>query len=465
MLGRLRFTYINRALLSFWGKPLEETLGKSFYDLDYPPELAARLLSQVQQVIDTRQTIRDDTPFSGATGETRHFEYIFVPVLNPAGQVEAVTGSTRDVTDRERIEKALASSKEKLQNIFAQAPVAIAVFRGRDFVVEMANPSYHALLPGRELVGRPFADVVPELGQHVWDAFHLVLDTGEPFVANEWLIPYDLDQDGKLEDRWFNVSYNPLRGEDGAVAGLIAVLTDVTVQVQGRHQLERVNRELEEFAYVASHDLQEPLRMVNIYTHLLLKQFGSGDAKLDQYAGLIRQGVARMDALIHDLLNFSRTVHDEELPVGTAQLSSSLDESLAVLRARIEETHAVIVAPSLPAVRGDTAQMAHVFENLISNALKYARKGVPPRIQIGAEREAHQWIISVRDNGIGFEPQYAERIFGLFKRLHRDEYPGTGLGLAICRRIVERYGGRIWADSKLGGGAAFFFALPQVEEQ
>ena len=238
------------------------------------------------------------------------------------------------------------------------------------------------------------------------------------------------------------------------------------MQVQARRELERVNRELEEFAYVPSHDLQEPLRMVNIYTQLILKRLGVEDATLAQYAGFVRQGAARMQALLRDLLTFSRTVHkDEELQIGTADLSTALNEALSVLKNRIEESGALITAQPLPLARGDTPQMAHVFQNLLSNALKYRKKELRPVIDISVQGDGPQWVVSVRDNGIGFEPQYAERIFGLFKRLHRDEYPGTGQGSAICQRIVERYGGRMWADGKPGEGATFYFLLPRTEEQ
>ena len=135
-----------------------------------------------------------------------------------------------------------------------------------------------------------------------------------------------------------------------------------------------------------------------------------------------------------------------------------------MLKDRIEQTGASITAPILPTVYGDTAQMAHVFQNLLSNALKYQTSGTRPDVRISAERDGTTWTIAVRDNGIGFEPQYAERIFGLFKRLHKDEFPGTGLGLAICRRIIERHGGRIWAESTLGKGSSFYFSLPRLED-
>jgi light-regulated signal transduction histidine kinase (bacteriophytochrome) len=154
-------------------------------------------------------------------------------------------------------------------------------------------------------------------------------------------------------------------------------------------------------------------------------------------------------------------VHKDELPAGVADLSLSLTEALSVLDNRIRQSGASITVQSLPTVVGDTAQLAHVFQNLLSNALKYAKSGTPPQIDICAAADGDHWIVSVQDNGIGFEPQYAERIFGLFKRLHKDEYEGTGLGLAICRRIVERYGGRMWAEGRPHEGATFFFALPE----
>jgi len=232
---------------------------------------------------------------------------------------------------------------------------------------------------------------------------------------------------------------------------------------RSNEQLTRVNRELEEFAYVASHDLQEPLRIVNIYTQLMLKDLGGEKAALAQYAGFVQQGVRRMDALINDLLTFSRAVHTDELPVGKADLGTSLSEALSVLKNRIEEAGAAVSTVPLPPVRGDGSQLSHVFQNLLSNALKYRKKDTAAQIRISAERDGDYWTISMRDNGIGFEAQYAERIFGLFKRLHRDEYPGTGLGLAICKRIVERYGGRIWAEGRPGEGATFYFSLPAAD--
>jgi PAS domain S-box-containing protein len=456
-----RFTYVNRALLSLWNKPLKDAVGKDFFDLEYPDELAARLQRQIQQVIDTRQILRDHTPYVGAAGETGYYEYTFVPVIGDAGEVVAVAGSTRDVTDHIRMKEALALSEQKLKDVFSQAPVAIVVFRGPDFVVELANPHYHALLAGKQLVGRPFREIVPELGEDVWAIFRKVYETGEPHIARDWYVPYDQNGDGLVEDVWFNVVYHPMRDADGKINGMVAVCSDVSVQVQARKELEAANRQLEEFAYVASHDLQEPLRTIGIYTELIADQIAPGDAETQLFFGFVRDGVKRMEQLIHDLLAYSQVTQSDASPeVGVADLNEALAEALKMMETSIMETNCTVSAAPLPSVRANASQLAHVFQNLLSNSLKYRRPGVAPVIVISTQRSSRDCIITVQDNGIGFEPQYAQKIFGLFKRLHKNEFPGTGLGLAICQRIVERYGGRMWADGRPGEGATFSISLP-----
>ena len=247
------------------------------------------------------------TPFTGPTGESRFYEYIFVPVFASDGNVEAIAGSTRDITEREQMARALAASEKKLQQVFAQAPVAVAVLRGQEFMLELANPSYHEFFPGRELLGKPLREAVPEVSEHILAILNRVLDTGESFIGHEYLIPLDGDHDGLIEDHWFTFVYQPLLEVDISVTGIVVVAVDVSTHVRARQELERVNRELEEFAYVASHDLQEPLRMVNIYSHLLVKGFGSGSDTARQYSGFIKEGVNRMENLIRDLLTYSRS--------------------------------------------------------------------------------------------------------------------------------------------------------------
>jgi PAS domain S-box-containing protein len=291
-------------------------------------------------------------------------------------------------------------------------------------------------------------NVLPE----VLNQWRGAISSGEPF---EMIFPLK-GADGAF--RSFLTRVEPVKDSSGNVVRWFGTNTDITEQRRIEEQLRRMNRELEEFAYVASHDLQEPLRMVNIYTHLILRNLSDMDGKLSEYSAFVRQGVTRMEALIHDLLAFSRTVHADEQSAATADLALSLSEAMSVLKNRIEESGAIITAGTLPCVRGDTDQMAHVFQNILSNALKYRKENVTPAIRISASLENDQWIVSVSDNGIGFDPKYSERIFGLFKRLHSNDYPGTGLGLAICKRIVERHGGRMWAESKPGEGATFYFS-------
>lgn len=205
--------------------------------------------------------------------------------------------------------------------------------------------------------------------------------------------------------------------------------------------------------------------MVAIYTQLLLNRHLTDNPSAEEYAAFVRQGVDRMQQLIQDLLAYSRIIHAEHTPSGSADLNESLREALRTMDARIGETNAKVIVEPLPSVRGETSQFVHVFQNLLSNSLKYRRAGLNPEIQISAKQEGESWVISVADNGIGFEPRYEQRIFGLFKRLHKDEFSGTGLGLAICQRIVERCGGRIWAEGRPGKGATFHIALIAAEGQ
>jgi signal transduction histidine kinase len=226
-------------------------------------------------------------------------------------------------------------------------------------------------------------------------------------------------------------------------------------------ELERSNRELEQFAHIASHDLQEPLRTVTSYVQLLEMYYQEQmDAEAHEYIAFIVNGAARMRDLIKGLLDYSR-VGTDGVSLRATDCQDILGRVLANLQTSIEESGATVTHDALPSVPADATQLARVFQNLISNALKF--RGVHPlAIHIGAERQnSSAWLFSVRDNGIGIEPQYIERIFLIFQRLHnRDEYPGTGIGLAVCKRIVELHGGRIWVESELGQGSTFYFTLP-----
>jgi light-regulated signal transduction histidine kinase (bacteriophytochrome) len=220
------------------------------------------------------------------------------------------------------------------------------------------------------------------------------------------------------------------------------------------------NQELEQFAYVASHDLQEPLRAVNSYAQLITRKYqGNLDAKADKYLGYIMEGATRMQQLISDLLEFSR-VGTRGKSLGLTDCEALLSQVLDNLKVAIAESHAIITHDPLPTLMGDETQLMQLLQNLIANAIKFHREE-PPRVHIKAEKRENEWVFSVSDNGIGMEPEYFERIFTIFQRLHsKSEYPGTGIGLAVCKKIVERHGGRIWVESQPGVGTTFYFTIP-----
>jgi signal transduction histidine kinase len=229
--------------------------------------------------------------------------------------------------------------------------------------------------------------------------------------------------------------------------------------------LERSNHDLQQFAFVASHDLQEPLRMVSSYLGLLSKTCqGKLDAESEKFVGFAVDGATRMQALIRDLLAYAQ-VSTQAPALTRIQLSEVVSQARYALLASIRETGAEIATDPLPELDVDPLKMSLVFQNLLSNAIKFRQPGGKPCIQIEARKEDGEWRISVRDRGIGFDPKYAKKIFGAFQRLHgKSEYPGTGIGLAICNRIIEIHGGRIWAEANPGDGAAFHFTLPALAD-
>jgi light-regulated signal transduction histidine kinase (bacteriophytochrome) len=230
----------------------------------------------------------------------------------------------------------------------------------------------------------------------------------------------------------------------------------LTALERAEARLRRSNEELQQFAYIASHDLQEPLRTVSVFAELLSRRYASADPEIKFLVETVTSGARRMHSLVHDLLAYSRLGGGEDLqPIDTAKLVQSCLESLSVT---IAASGASITLGELPVVTG-TPQLAQVFQNLIANAIKY-RGPDPPRIHIAADRNNGEWRFAISDNGIGIKPEYSSRIFEIFRRLHGRDVPGTGIGLAVCKKVIESCGGRIWVDSEPGRGSTFWFTLP-----
>ncbi|GAB7028282.1 sensor histidine kinase [Geotalea toluenoxydans] len=328
--------------------------------------------------------------------------------------------------------------------------------------IQYVNPATISAtgLPSSKLVGRLDSEIWPELYKLWRPVLEKALETAK--VQN-----LELELPSPEGSRHFHVTYVPLMEENGQVKELMGITHDYTVRKQAEDELKRTleelirsNRELEQFAYVASHDLQEPLRMVASYVQLLEKRYrGQLDQQADRYIDYAIQGAKRMQTLIEDLLAYGRINRVVEFQ--QVDLDMVCADAVKAMGTAISESEGAIRAADLPVVWGDKIQLFILFQNLIGNAIKYRRQDVQPLVLISAQQTEDAWVISVRDNGIGIEKQYFDRIFQIFQRLHaREEYPGTGIGLASCKKIVERHGGRIWVESVPGNGSTFFFTIP-----
>jgi PAS domain S-box-containing protein len=381
-------------------------------------------------------------------------------------RVEERTQALWNALERLRLTaEALRANEALLREFVKHAPAAIAML---DHELRYLQASDRWILDYRldpyNLIGRSHYEVFPDIPER-WRHLHQRVLGGSIEKCDEDPFPR---ADGRIE--WLQWEGRPWRRGDGSIGGLVFFTQVITARKQmelelqqQRRELERSNQDLEQFAYVASHDLQEPLRAVAGCGQILERRYAD---KLEPAAmGLIHhmvEGAARMQALILDLLAFSRVgARGHELvPTDSAQ---AVARAMKLLDAAILESHAELTIGELPRVRADAEQLGQLFQNLVGNAIKY-RGSEPVRIAIGARPFGADYEFWVQDNGIGIEPQYFEKIFVLFQRLHtREEYPGTGIGLAICKRIVERHGGRIWVESELGRGTTFHFTLPREE--
>jgi PAS domain S-box-containing protein len=394
-------------------------------------------------------------------------------MLSPLESAEGilVTAAIRDISARKTDEKHLAQMESKYRGLLEAAPDAMVVVnQSGDIVLLNLQAEKQFGYRRDELLGQKVKNIIPE-----GFAERLLADrlrSADDALAQQIGTGIELTGRRKDESEFpIELMLSPLESAEGIL--VTAAIRDISVRkaaeanlLQKVKELYRSNEELEQFAYFASHDLQEPLRMVASYTQLLSRRYkGKLDADADEFIAFAMDGASRMQRLIQDLLAYSR-VGLTGMDLLEISSEDALQQALVNLQGAIEESGALVTHDPLPTVLADEMQLIQLLQNLIGNAIKYHDARIP-KVHIAAARSSgNKWIFSVQDNGLGIEPQYFEKIFGLFQRLHkREEFAGTGIGLAICKKIVERHGGRISVESQSGHGSTFRFTLAGSSEK
>ncbi|MBW8907339.1 MAG: PAS domain S-box protein [Betaproteobacteria bacterium] len=469
-----RFIRVNRRLCEILGYPEEELIGMTGREISHPDDLEVINTQRSRLYASEIDHVRLEKRYLRKDRSTVWVTFSMVLERSADGTPLYEIAIFDDITERKRGEQALRESEARFRSLTQLSS---------DWYWEQDESFGLTFMSGR-MGERTGLEASAYLGRKRWDQPALNV-TAEDWARHRAVLErHEAFRDFEMErpnpaggTRWISVTGEPVYDDAGHFRGYRGVGSDITARKRAEaelrrahdelarkaEELQRSNAELEQFAYVASHDLQEPLRMVSSYTQLLARRYSDkldGDAR--EFMNYVVDGAARMKQLIEDLLAYSRvgTKGKEFKPVS---LEAPLKRAVTNLRAAIEESGAAVSWDSLPRVDVDEVQLVQLFQNLIGNALKF-RGQAPPRIHVSAQEENAEWRVSIADNGIGIEPQYFERIFMLFQRLHTmGEYPGTGIGLAICKKVAERHGGRIWLESQLGAGSTFHFTLPKKD--
>jgi PAS domain S-box-containing protein len=494
----MRIILVNQSIIDVWDKG-SDIVGKTYFEV--LPELADQdIYPKLLSVYDTGvpYRARNQRVDLVVDGELRsfYFNYDFTPLFDASGKVYGVMNTAADVTDLNVAKQKVEQSERNFRNMILQAPVAMCILLGPDHIVDIANEQMIALWgkPVEDIMHKPIFEGLPDAReQGLEQLLDSVYETGETFTANER--PVELLRNGKLDVVYQNFVYEPYRDASGTILGVLAISIDVTAQVVARRKIEEVvkertaelehantnlqrsNAELAQFAYIASHDLQEPIRKISIFAQMLgSRAHGLLDSTAENYLNKISSSAERMQALIRDVLTYSELVKENDL-YSNVNLNDIVIGTITDYELLIEQKRAKVNYNYLPVIEAIPLQMSQLFGNLISNSLKYSRPGVDPVITITSDilkpEEAaamgrpgqllHK--IEFEDNGIGFGQEYAEKIFNIFQRLHgKTEFTGTGIGLAICKKIVQNHHGFIMASSVEGQGAVFTIILPEIQQ-
>jgi len=489
---KYRITYANKALLDMWGKPAEDAVGRGLRDNGYEEWHAAMHEREIDEVVAFKKNVRGTVSFPHAELGERIYDYILVPVINESGEVEAVAGTTRDITDFRQSDEKIRQSESRLKMMIDQTPAPTLVLMGDKLVIEQINkPMLQLIGHSEDVIGRPLIEVLPELkGSFIWEKVLKVYDDGISFDHPEVLVSHS--RGGEIGDFYYNLSYRPLKDGD-EIVGMIQVALDVTEHVVARkkmeesenqyrklsetleqqvirrtQELQRSNDDLQQFAHVASHDLKEPVRKIQMFAGRLednIKRHLSDEGDtLSQFIDKINGAAQRMHTMIEGVLAYS-TVNSTSREPEQVDLNSIISNIEIDLEVALQNVSGKIGHGPLPVIEGAPVLLYQLFYNLINNSLKFARPGVPPMISVEARTFDNHADITVADNGIGFENEQASYIFETFRRLHsKDQYEGTGLGLSLCKKIVERHGGTISATGHPGEGATFSIHLPLKQD-
>jgi PAS domain S-box-containing protein len=452
-----RHLFVNQAVKTLLGVPQEDFIGKTNRELGMSEELVKFWELHIGKTFKTGQTHMVEFDLPTING-LRYYQSTITPEYEN-GKIKSALIVSRDITEHKKAKEVIGAERQRFYDVMEILP-AYLILLTQDYHVTFANRFF------RERFGE-------DCGQRCFEYLfgltepcencetYKVLKTGAPHHW-EWTGP---------DGRNYDIYDFPFKDTDGSLL-IMEFGIDITERKKAEEQLkqtitklERSNKELQSFAYITSHDLQEPLRTMGNYAGLFKKRYeGQLDPDADEFLDFMASGAARMKDMIQGLLDYSRvgTLGEEFKEFST---ENALKTALSDLNSSVEEFHAKITYDSLPSILGDENQITRVFQNLIGNALKFSKKDVMPKIHISSKKEGNEYVFSVSDNGIGMEEQYMDKIFEVFKRLHAiGKYQGAGIGLAIVKRIVERHGGLVWVESEFCKGSTFYFTIPINEK-